>query len=387
MRLGLVLTASVTFLGAFCTAGFTGAGTSGTSATSRATSGPAASQPQGLLAPESLLEFVEGRPPKPQEDTATWDRLTSLQREEAMRKYGAGLKAWEAKSNRRGWRVSWVLFLKEVSPIKPGEGFEVLGASETGCLVAAFQPASARDTLLKLEKGTRIEIQGAVKDYGSLSAQGERGLSAYTGGKLVVLLEDATVTPTNKPISTGHPGTSTFFGVRMEAGNVVYAIDRSGSMAVGGVFDAVKREVVKSLSTLKDTHGFHIILFSDTKQPVESPPRRVVAANGTNKREAAKFLEDIIAEGKSNPMPALERAFEVLQTNTMPGKGKVILLLTDGVFTVKNEEVVQFIRSRNKNKGVVINTYLYGHAPEEAATVMKQIAQENGGKYKFVEGD
>jgi DNA-directed RNA polymerase subunit RPC12/RpoP len=176
---------------------------------------------------------------------------------------------------------------------------------------------------------------------------------------------------------------SSFFGNGGNAHHIVYVIDRSGSMVTEGVFDIVKAEILKSIGKLRPVQGFHVILFSDAK-PIENPPRKMVPANTDNKRAAAEFLEPIIAEGQTNVIPAMERAFEVLEKNELPGKGRLIYLLTDGIFNAPEEEVLGAIRAKNPKKEVFIYTYLYGHNPEQAEKVMKKIAEDNGGKYRYV---
>ncbi len=176
---------------------------------------------------------------------------------------------------------------------------------------------------------------------------------------------------------------SKFFGSGGNAYNVVYVVDRSGSMI--DTFDLVKMEMLRSIGRLRDTQMFHIILFAEGR-PIENPPRKLVPATRANKKKAARFLKDVIPELQTTPVPAINRAFDVLRGARK--RGRLIYLLTDGVFP-DNEKVLQAIRARNKGKKkrVFINTFLYGSRPPEAVEVMKQIAEDNGGRYTFVAYD
>ena len=174
---------------------------------------------------------------------------------------------------------------------------------------------------------------------------------------------------------------STFFGSGGNAYNIVYVIDRSGSMI--DTFDLVRLEMLRSIGLLRDSQYFHIILFSDDKNPIENPPKRLVQANRRNKKDASKFLSTVTAEGQTDPVPGLERAFQVLKGAKK--QGKLVYLLTDGVFP-DNKKVLAAIQRMNTDKRkVYINTFLYGHKPPEAVDVMTRIAQQNGGRYTFVE--
>jgi DNA-directed RNA polymerase subunit RPC12/RpoP len=192
------------------------------------------------------------------------------------------------------------------------------------------------------------------------------------------------------PYGLGSPGgsgagpRSSFFGSGGNAHHVVYVIDRSGSMAVENVFDPVCMELLNSISKLRNFQGFHVILFA-SGQPVENPPKKIVPALPDNKKACAEFLSAVKAEGQTDPVPAMNRAFDAFAQNELPGKGRLIYLLTDGVFP-DNDAVVKAIAQRNTKKDVYINTFLYGHKPPEAESVMRKIAEENGGQYRYVGG-
>ncbi len=175
-----------------------------------------------------------------------------------------------------------------------------------------------------------------------------------------------------------------FFGHGGNAHHIVYLIDRSGSMAMGGTFDTVCREMVKSISELNPVQSFHIVLFGDGTT-IENPPKSLVDATDDQKEAAAKFLEKQRASGPTDPIPAMNRAFDVLAKADRQKRGKIIFLLTDGVFTADNDVVLRTIKGRNRGQQVHINTYLYGGQQEkEAVDVMQKIAKENGGKFKII---
>ena len=178
---------------------------------------------------------------------------------------------------------------------------------------------------------------------------------------------------------------SSFFGSGGNAYNVVYVVDRSGSMV--DTFNDVRREMLRSIGRLRKTQMFHVILFGEDK-PIENRLKKLVPATRANKKEAARFLDGVITETleETDPIPALNRAFDVLRDARK--RGRLIYLLTDGEFS-DSEKVLRAIRAKNpsKKKRVYINTFLYGTKPPEAVDVMKRIAQENGGRYTFVPYD
>ncbi|MDY7009599.1 MAG: VWA domain-containing protein [Planctomycetota bacterium] len=182
-------------------------------------------------------------------------------------------------------------------------------------------------------------------------------------------------------LPTGGKPKSRFFGTGGTAYHIVYVVDRSGSMLE--TFDEVRKEIIKSFSKLVPQQTFHVIFFASGK-PKENPPQRLVYANSVNKRAALKFLKVITPEGQTDPIPALKRAFAVL--NRPPGnkQGKLIYLLTDGRFP-DNEKILAAVREMNAKRDVHINTILHHFRDPEFEKVLEQIAAQNGGKFKFVE--
>ena len=177
------------------------------------------------------------------------------------------------------------------------------------------------------------------------------------------------------------------FGAKTRADNIVYVIDRSGSMT--DTFETVKHEMLRSIGKLRyeltgeirRQQSYHIILFAEGK-PIEDRSRQLKRATYDNKVLAYEFLDDIVATGQTDPIPALKRAFEVLAGARR--KKSVIMLLTDGAFE-DSSQVLATIDQLNAGKTVRVNTFLYGNRPPEAVKTMKQIAQSHNGKYRFVQ--
>jgi hypothetical protein len=165
--------------------------------------------------------------------------------------------------------------------------------------------------------------------------------------------------------------------------HIVYLIDRSGSMF--DFLDEIKSNVMNSVKGLQPDQDFHVIMFADG-QPYEKNPMTLTPPTEENFRSLAKFFSRMQARRTVNPIKGIIRAFDVLdKANNRPGK--VIHLLTDGSFP-DNEAIIAAIRAKNAGKDVIIYTYLYGARKSPIAEkVMKLIAAENGGLYRYVDPD
>jgi len=111
--------------------------------------------------------------------------------------------------------------------------------------------------------------------------------------------------------------------------NIVYVVDRSGSMAAS--FDGIRLEMLHSISRLTSRHSFHVILFSDD-EVIEGPRSGLVPADKTNRERAGQFLQKQKAVGSTTALVALRRAFRILEHADKNRPGKLIYLLSDGDF-------------------------------------------------------
>jgi uncharacterized protein with von Willebrand factor type A (vWA) domain len=194
--------------------------------------------------------------------------------------------------------------------------------------------------------------------------------------------------PTTAAVSAtgpaGEPATKPAGGI---AHHVVFLIDMSGSMAMspdsGSLppFEVVRKRMTSTLSRLKEEQDFHIILFC-RGIPLEMPTRRLVPATAENKKAAKEFLDDIAPHGgKTDCIPALNRAFDVLAVaDSQPGK--MIFLLTDGDLG-DTDDVKDLLNRRNANGDVRVFVYLVGAGSDpEVVRMLKEIAERNGGKFR-----
>jgi uncharacterized protein with von Willebrand factor type A (vWA) domain len=128
------------------------------------------------------------------------------------------------------------------------------------------------------------------------------------------------------------------------------------------------------------------VVFLAEKAPLALGDGNLLPPSGANKTAAIEFLKKAIPSGQTDPLPGLERAFDTLDKTASAAGGKIIFLLTDDDFP-DSDAVVKLINKRNAKKDVHIFTVLVASRdkpPEKAQEMMKKIATENGGKYKFV---
>lgn len=160
---------------------------------------------------------------------------------------------------------------------------------------------------------------------------------------------------------------------------VVFVCDASGSME-GEPKVLLIGELKEAIGPLKPIQFFNVIFFQwdDYSAAFQDSLK---SASPNNKTATYTFLDRVTVRGGTNPLPALEAAFRM--------KPQLIFFLTDGRFdqAVGYDQVLEKINQLNSDKQVMVNTIQFINRDETAEGVLRTIASENGGKYKFIGED
>ena len=93
------------------------------------------------------------------------------------------------------------------------------------------------------------------------------------------------------------------------ARSVVYVIDRSISMGMGGALSIAKRELLAGIDALPDDARFAVILYNGLAEPLTLGGQSgLVPATRANRAEAARQVDEVLAQGGTNHLAALRRA-------------------------------------------------------------------------------
>jgi hypothetical protein len=173
----------------------------------------------------------------------------------------------------------------------------------------------------------------------------------------------------------GGAGTS-FFGIASRGTRFAYIVDRSGSMGQGRKMATAAAELEKSLEALPDYAQFFVVLFSSdyTLPPMQQDWLR---ARRSTVRNLVQWLRGVPARGGTDPSGAFQL---VLGLEVRPD---VIYFLTDGEIPGMGAD---FVADLNKlGKRVTINTIAFGDPASQE--LLKEIARDSGGVYRFVPSD
>jgi hypothetical protein len=165
-----------------------------------------------------------------------------------------------------------------------------------------------------------------------------------------------------------------FYGSTGNATRIVYILDQSSSMVDN--FEFLKIQTLKSVNNLVPLQSFAVILVTGKATMVG--PGGMQRALPEAKKQFGELISHVVADGgNDNLLGPFEQAFR----EAFALDPELIYFLTDGKF---GEGLGAKVKELNKEKRVHINTIAF--VTEEALYKgqLQQLAEENGGKYKFV---
>jgi hypothetical protein len=234
------------------------------------------------------------------------------------------------------------------APQTPSARFPFPSPEHVGVDPASLLPPepSALDRMELLGADDELDDRRAAKDAKPIA--GAAGAPAGDGG----------------PGGTGH----SFFGLEASGDRVVFVVDISGSMN-GRRFFRARNELRQSIENLRENQQFFVIFFNDSALPM--PTEKLLPATRENISRTVDWLKYVECGGGTNPLPGLLLALQL--------QPDAIYLLTDGKF---DPQVVWEVTQAEPL--VPIPIYTISFASRTAEKLLKSIAKETGGSYRYV---
>ncbi len=168
-------------------------------------------------------------------------------------------------------------------------------------------------------------------------------------------------------------GTS-FFGVSSKGNRFAFIVDVSGSMGSGTVtrkIDTAMKELARSVQSLPDFASFFVVLYSGAPRTFHAEWAR---ARPNTVATLVRWLNEVNPGGGTQPGPAFEVVY------SLRDRPDVIYFLTDGLIP---SDTAQRVAELNRTgRRVVVNTIAFGDPTSQ--DLLKEIARETGGRYRFV---
>jgi hypothetical protein len=167
-------------------------------------------------------------------------------------------------------------------------------------------------------------------------------------------------------------GGAEFFGIGGKGGSFVYVVDMSGSMNDDGKWERARAELLRSIEHLTEDQKYYIIFYNDGWYPMGSD--KPVRASATQFERTRRWVNHVWPGGGTFPLEALRRALSL--------EPDAIYFLSDGIF---DPAVIDAIRVEDPPSAGQIPIHTIAFVSTEAVGIMQQIANQSGGKFRFVQ--
>ncbi len=163
--------------------------------------------------------------------------------------------------------------------------------------------------------------------------------------------------------------------------DVVFVVDRSGSMEDNGKIEQARRALQYCLRRLTPADRFGIVDFATDVNELEP---RLVAATPENKARAERYVERIEAAGGTNIGAALDEGFRLLRDR---GGRRVpmVFFLTDGLPTVGETDIDAVLRKAAQDNGVKARLFAFGVGSDVNTLLLDKLSEENSGSHDYVQ--
>jgi len=175
-----------------------------------------------------------------------------------------------------------------------------------------------------------------------------------------------------------------FFGAKATGNTFIYIVDCSPSMRRDGAFDSAKQEIARSLLSMKPKQRYFISFFGKEIESMLSQLGTVekypIYARPENVAMTIEWLGKVLIQKEGwPPNDALQESIAM--------QPDAIFLLFDGDTKV---DVAKYLKKINRSDDILsfgtpkVPIHVIHFFQDEFQKQMKQVADENGGTYRFV---
>jgi hypothetical protein len=195
--------------------------------------------------------------------------------------------------------------------------------------------------------------------------------SLHTGGLEGTSIGDGTGAGLTGGSGDGSGGAE-FFGIGGEGGTFVYVVDLSGSMNEEGKWERARAELLRSIEHLTEGQRYYIIFYNDGWYPMAAD--KPIEATAKQIDRTRRWIRRLWPGGGTFPLEALKHALKL--------EPDAVYFLSDGRF---DPAVIEMLRIHNPSSTGQIPIHTIAFVNQETIGIMKQIAHQSGGKFRFVE--
>jgi Ca-activated chloride channel homolog len=162
--------------------------------------------------------------------------------------------------------------------------------------------------------------------------------------------------------------------------DVVFVVDRSGSMAQEGKIEQARQALAYCIRRLGAQDRFGIVDFATDWSELEA---RLLPADEANKQRALRYVERLEAMGGTNIDAGLGEGMRLLSASD--GRVPMLFFMTDGLPTVGQTDVASLLRDAQQRNGIKARLFTFGVGADVNTLLLDKLAQGGRGSADYVQ--
>ncbi len=167
-------------------------------------------------------------------------------------------------------------------------------------------------------------------------------------------------------------------GGRVEPKDIVFVLDKSGSMRMDNKIGQARDALTYCLRSLNAGDRFGVVAFNDR---VEKYADRLATFSEAEKEKAAAYVFKIEADSGTNINDALTEALSLFEAGD---RVKIVVFLTDGLPTVGVTQVGDIVENVAGANAAKVRVFTFGVGYDVNTMLLDKIARENRGDSEYV---
>ena len=164
--------------------------------------------------------------------------------------------------------------------------------------------------------------------------------------------------------------------------DVVFILDRSGSMEEGGKMAQARAALSYCLKALAPQDRFGIVDFATDAASLDS---RLLTATPANRARALRYVERLEASGGTNIEASLDEGMRLINAEPQAGRVPMVFFMTDGLPTVGQTDVQSLLKAAaEKNKSLRSRIFSFGVGSDVNTLLLDKLAEMNRGARDYV---
>lgn len=124
--------------------------------------------------------------------------------------------------------------------------------------------------------------------------------------------------------------------------NIVYLVDVSGSMVVKGKLNILKAAMIRMAEKLRSCDRISLVAYNSKAEII------IPSTTGDDKEEIIRKIKGLEGSGTTSGEAGLIAAYEVANENLIPGGNNQVIMVTDGIFDLKGQDILKKVKKNNK---------------------------------------